>query len=241
MSDSSAPPLRSLPRVFIEGAPSDGPFELPKDELDKFRKVLRLSSGDAIAVLPGNGSLIRCRLEGRSAVPEGVEWPNTESKREVWIAQALPKADRLETVVRMGTELGVSRFLIFPSRRSVAVWEPTKRNDKLRRLRSIVREAAEQSYRCLLPTVEWVDSLKTILEQPTTTLVLSEMETEQKSLCSALRSVSGGPICLVTGPEGGWNAQELAKIGDRGFSMGPLVYRTDTASLVAAAIAIHCD
>lgn len=239
MSESSAPPLRSLPRVFIEGAPSDGPFELPKDELDKFRKVLRLGSGDAIAVLPGDGSLIRCRLEGRSAVPEGIEWPDTETKREVWIAQALPKADRLETVVRMGTELGVSRFLVFPSRRSVAVWEPTKRTDKLRRLRSIIREAAEQSYRCRMPAIEWVDSLKVILDQPTATLVLSEMETEHKSLRSALDSVSTSPICLVTGPEGGWDAQELEQIGDQGFSMGPLVYRTDTASLVAAAIAIH--
>lgn len=44
------PPLRSLSRVFLPGADLQNPFELPSSERDRLRKVLRLESGDLVAL-----------------------------------------------------------------------------------------------------------------------------------------------------------------------------------------------
>ncbi|MCA1997480.1 MAG: RsmE family RNA methyltransferase, partial [Armatimonadetes bacterium] len=118
----------------MDGATPDGPIELPQEELDKLRKVLRLQSGAEIAVLPGDGSLIRCRLEGRTAVPVSCERPPTEPSHRLTLAQALPKPDKLDAVVRLGTEIGVSEFVVFPSERSLAKWDGSKLEDRLRRL-----------------------------------------------------------------------------------------------------------
>ncbi|WP_353805892.1 16S rRNA (uracil(1498)-N(3))-methyltransferase, partial [Acinetobacter baumannii] len=43
----------------------------------------------------------------------------------------------------MGSELGVARFVIFPSERTVVRWDDKKREARLRRLRAIAREAAD--------------------------------------------------------------------------------------------------
>lgn len=228
-------PLRSLPRVFIEGASSDAPIDLPKAEIEKLRKVLRLESGDEIAVLPNDGSLIRCELKGHSAMPKSVEWPDVEPKRHVTIAQALPKGERLETVLRMGTELGVSRFVVFPAIRSVARWEASRIHEKFRRLRAILTEAAEQSYRARIPEIEWLSSFQDVLKLFPKAVVLSEMESERRSF---VERVKGNEVCLVVGPEGGWDPKEVALIVDRGVTLGPLVLRTDTAGVAAACLSL---
>lgn len=228
--------MRSLPRVFLPGTTPDGPIALPPDELDKLRKVLRLSSGAEIAVLPNDGSLIRCEFTGREAVPISVEWPGTEPSASITIAQALPKGDRLETVVRMGTEIGVANFLVFPAARSIAKWEDSKRVSRLTRMAAIVREAAEQSFRCRMPTIEWRGSLQAILEEHPDAIVLSEAENEKQKLSRELADRTE-PV-LVIGPEGGWDPAEMKLIGNRGVTLGPLVLRTDTAGVAAAAIAL---
>src|SRR5277367_4679742 len=102
--------LRSLPRVFVERAKLGETVWLPRDELVKLRKVLRLSSGSLIAVLPNDGSLLKCILTGTEAEPVEQIWPNTEAQIHLTVAQALPKGDKLEEILRACTELGVSRF-----------------------------------------------------------------------------------------------------------------------------------
>jgi 16S rRNA (uracil1498-N3)-methyltransferase len=222
----------------VEGATADAPIELPSPEIEKFRKVLRLERGAQIAVLPNDGTLIRCAFEGRQAIPIEVEYPGTEPKRTVVIAQALPKGDRLETVVRMGTEIGVSKFAIFHSVRSIARWEPSKIQDKVRRLSAIVREAAEQSYRCRLPEIEWVGSLESALKLPNV-IVLSEREGLSTPFRRRLAEwPADQEVTIVVGPEGGWDPKEVALIEPKSVTLGALVLRTDTASIVAATLAL---
>ncbi|HVL37750.1 MAG TPA: RsmE family RNA methyltransferase [Fimbriimonadaceae bacterium] len=222
---------RALPRVFIPGATADEPVDLPREELEKFRKVLRLGPGDLIAVLPGDGSLIRCELQGRQAVPLRVEWPKTESDLDLTIAQALPKGDKLETVVRMCTEMGVGGFVLFPSERSVVKWEPSKLQDRLRRYAAVAQEATEQSFRVRLPRLEVAASLAEVLKRHPDSTVLSEAESVNRRL-----SVTGPQMTVVVGPEGGWSPRELTLIGERGVTLGPRVLRADTAGPAAAAI-----
>ena len=224
-------PLRALPRTFVPGASfAEGEIELPSDELDKLRKVLRLSTGAEVAILPDDGTLVRCRLEGRRAVALETVRPETEALCEVVLAQALPKGDKLEEIVRAGTELGVSRFIVFPSERTVVRWEPPKVQDRLRRLGTIAREAAEVSFRTRLPRIEWADSLSAVLSAEPNAVVLSEAEGVTARLGRQDRTV------LVVGPEGGWSGREFERIGDRGVTLGPRVLRVDHAGPSAAAL-----
>lgn len=224
-------PLRALPRTFVPGAAFDeGWIELPTDELDKLRKVLRLSSGAEVAILPDDGTLVRCRLDGRRAVALETLRPGTESKIELTLAQALPKGDKLEEIVRAGTELGAARFIVFPSERTVVRWEPPKVHDRLRRLATIAREAAEVSFRTRIPTIEWNESLAEVLRKEPEAVVLSEAENVAATLSRRER------LTLVVGPEGGWAPREFEAIGNRGVTLGPRVLRVDHAGPSAAAI-----
>ncbi len=230
MSQASSSPssLRSLPRVFVPGASSEGPIELPSEEVDKLRKVLRLSAGAEIAVLPDDGSLIRCRFGGRDAVPLEVCWPQTESSLRLTVAQALPKGDKLDEIVRACTEIGVARFVLFPSDRTVVKWDDRKTADRLRRLAVIAREACEVSFRTRLPKFETAANLDAVLENLPESVVLSESEQALEPLRR--------PSALVVGPEGGWSPREFELIGSRRATLGPRVLRVDHAASAAAAI-----
>lgn len=224
-------PLRALPRLFVEGATADVEIDLPHAELDKLRKVLRLSPGAEIAVLPNDGTVIRCRLLAKTAEPLEVATPEVESSIKLTICQALPKGDKLDEIVRACTEMGASEFVLFSSDRSVVRWDMKKLGDKVRRLEAIAREACEVSFRTRLPAIRVLESLAGVLAEFPAAVVLSEVE----GLGSVLPTDRVDPT-VVVGPEGGWSPKELAMIGDRGATLGPRVLRVDHAGAAAAAI-----
>lgn len=222
--------LRSLPRLFVEGASPAEPFELPEAEVKKLRHVLRLSSGAKIAVLPNDGSLMVCELQGHQAVPIETVWPDTEPKIRVMVAQALPKGDKIDEIVKAGTGLGAAGFRLFAADRTVVRWDEKKVQDRLRRLRAIAREEAEVSFRTRVPTVEMVSDLKKVLEGPGQVVVLSESEEVVIPMPTGVETVT-----LVVGPEGGWSPRELEMIGNRGVTLGPRVLRVEYAAAAALA------
>lgn len=231
MGSRPVPTLRSLPRLFVPGASAEGPIELPPDEVNKLRKVLRLSPGAIIGVLPDDGTIIRCEFQNRVAIPLEVHRPDVEPSLKVTIAQALPKGDRMEDIVRACTEIGVSEFILFSSERTVVRWDEKKTQDRLARLRTIATEASELSFRTRVPTLTWSKGLDDVLKARPNAVVLSEVE----GLGAGLNPADG-EITLVVGPEGGWAPREIQAIGNRGVTLGPRVLRVDHAAAAAAAI-----
>ena len=234
MDRSNFLPLRSLPRVFLANIPVDfRPIELPAEEYQKFHKVLRLGNGDQVAILPGDGRIIRCELEGHYAVPLEEQFPSTEPSTHLTLIQALPRMDKLENIVRLGTEIGVSHFVFFPSDRTVVRWDQKKMQEKMHRLRVIATESAEVSYRMHLPEMSQLKNLKEVLERFPKALVLDESEKTTEILQSSSEKVE-----LVVGPEGGWSPREAEWIGDRGVTLGPRVLRVETAAVAAVALVL---
>ena len=231
MGRGDLPPLRSLPRLFVPGADPSDVIELPSEEVNKLRKVLRLSPGAIIAVLPNDGSIIRCEFQARTAVPIDVHRPDVEARKQLRVAQALPKGEKLDEIVRACTEIGVSSFTFFSSDRTVVRWDEKKTAEKLRRLQTIAREAAEVSFRTLIPTLEWSTNLKSVLATYPDAIVLSEVEGIPKHL-----PVATDEMTVVVGPEGGWSPNEVKMIGEKGVTLGPRVLRVDHAAPAAAAI-----
>ncbi len=229
--------LRSWPRVFVPGASAEDVIELPPEELDKLRKVLRLSPGATIAVLPNDGTLIKCELLPKSAQPLEVFKLDSEPRIQITLAQSLPKGDKLEEIVRACTEIGVTRFILFSSDRTVVKWDEKKTAERVRRLKAVCREAAEVSFRARLPEIELAKDLKDVLAREPKATVLSEAE----GLLRNLGEIKDGRITLVVGPEGGWSPPEMALIGDRGVTLGPRVLRVDHAGFAASAALLISD
>lgn len=165
------------------------------------------------------------------AVPQEVVLPDTEPKLSLTVAQALPKGDKLDDIVKACTAIGVTQFVCFPSERTVVKWDEKKRVDRLRRLSAIAREEAEVSFRTRVPVIEWADNLGVVLKRFSDATVLSEVE----GLAVPLKA-NGGEMTIVVGPEGGWASKELQLIGERGVTLGPRVLRVEHAAVVAATL-----
>ena len=233
MGSSDIQPIRSLPRAFVPGLsdPLVDPFDLPKEEQNKFKKVLRLVDGDLVAVLPGDGRLVRCELTGDQCRPLDTVWPQTESRLRLTVALGLSRPDSLEESIRMATEIGAAGFVVFPADRSVVRWDKVLATKKFERLSNIIREAAEVCFRTSLPKIEWRDSLKSVLTDWPEAVVFSEVE----GLGSFELALGLENATIVIGPEGGWSPREVSLIGERAVSLGPRVLRVDTAVASACA------
>ena len=69
------------------------------------------------------------------------------------LLQALPKGDKLDLVLQKGTELGIQRFVPVLTGRSVPVPDRLREEKRLQRWQRIVREAARQCRRPVVPEV----------------------------------------------------------------------------------------
>lgn len=235
MDRRDLPPIRSFPRAFVPGIedPFPASLELPEEELRKFRNVLRLGNGDKVVILPNDGRAVLCELDRRNAKPLLTEHPQTDSPITLTLALGLPKPDALEHAVRQATELGVARFVLFTAERTVAKWDTDKWDKKLRRLQTIAREAAEVCFRTRLPEFEVFNDLPELLQTHSDAHVLSETEGIPRTL-----PMLKGQATIVIGPEGGWAPCEVELIGDRAVTMGPRVFRVDTAVAAACSLAL---
>jgi 16S rRNA (uracil1498-N3)-methyltransferase len=79
-------------------------------------RVLRATVGDLVQAVAADGVLLSVRLTAiapRRAEGQVVDRArlDTESPLRLTLAQAVPKGDKMEGIVRMTTELGVSRLI----------------------------------------------------------------------------------------------------------------------------------
>lgn len=214
-------------------------------------RVLRQSDGAEVIVLDGHGAQLRVRLTivGKHVAGTVLGAANAcrEPVRRVSLLVAPPKGDRWEWLLQKGTELGVTRFQPTITRYAqpgAAVVKP--------RHHEIVREAVEQCRRLLLPEIApprpLADALHEEVQASGQTVVIlwegghdSSGATPLDALLDEKMGDPGQHIVLIVGPEGGFHDEETALARDLGVdlaSLGPLILRTETAALAAAAIVL---
>jgi 16S rRNA (uracil1498-N3)-methyltransferase len=223
---------------------------LPEEIARQVRTVLRLRPGEHIIVLNGQGAEAEVELTAirREAVSGRVleRRPGTrEPHARVTLCQGLLKADLFEWVLQKGTELGVSAFVPMQSQRSLPGLEAVS-PAKMTRWQSILREAAEQCGRSLIPTLSQPQPFARLLETlPAGVLALIFWEgAREPSLRSALRVGWDGeqPIYLFIGPRDGLTAEEAtlaSQYGAQVVTLGPRILRAETAALAAATIVLY--
>ena len=229
----------------ITGTPEEARVE--GERLHYLSRVLRLKAGDALEVFDGEGRAFPASI---AQLDEGAALLRLSSPRAVergtpvFLLQGLPKGDKLELILQKATELGASGFFPVETERAVVKLAPARAQERRTRWQRIVEEASRQCGRADVPTVEPVRPLLAALDAlpPLTRVLVLDEEERARRLGAAF--TPGTPTALVIGPEGGLARAEVEALVARGalpVSLGPLVLRTETASLAALAVLRHLE
>jgi 16S rRNA (uracil1498-N3)-methyltransferase len=224
----------------IDVASSTG--RLSADEARHLSQVLRLGTGDEIAVFDGAGREFRARVDdvdrnGASVtLLEAIE-PAAEPAVRLTLAQAYLKSDKMDDVVRDATMMGVTT--IEPLVTEHTVRHPGRSQD---RWRKIAVSSAKQCGRALVPAVgggtpfsDWLpadsSAMRLLLVEPS-----ASVEGHPVSTLAGDRPASAS---LLVGPEGGWSADEIAaavRAGCLPITLGRRTLRADAVPIVAIGV-----
>ncbi len=205
--------------------------------IKQVRNVLRMEPGEAIILFDGKGMEAEVVIESinnKEIICNMVSKKKLEEVgRSVSLYLAILKKENFELSVQKAVECGVSKIIPVITERTV------KTGLNMDRLNKIMREAAEQCGRGLLPeilpTMSFLDALadgggsdeKTIFH-----LVKEEYAPNMDA-----RSAS-----IFIGPEGGFTDKEIELAKSHGYkaaSLGPLTLRGETAAIVASYRAVQ--
>jgi 16S rRNA (uracil1498-N3)-methyltransferase len=203
-----------------------------RDLARQIKLVLRLEPGDKLILTDGRGHETKADLttlngDQISFKLSGLESPNRESSCELTLFCAVLKRENFELVVQKAVELGVKRIQPLLTERTV------KLGLNLERLKKVIKEAVEQSGRCVAPElndpITFIDSLGLSGHY--------DLRIIFDSGGLPFQAVAGSSSAGVwIGPEGGWTEVELAAARSAGLTvanLGPRTLRAETAAIIA--------
>jgi 16S rRNA (uracil1498-N3)-methyltransferase len=227
----------------------------PAEAAHQVARVLRLRSGEQVIALDNcgfeymvqleiaaSGKVIGTVLEKRLAAGEpGVR---------LIVYLCLTQRDKFEWTLQKCTEMGAAGFVPVVSSRSL-VQEPDEVVRKTSRWKSILREAAEQSGRGLIPTLHPPARFSPAVRQAQQEMHLAMLAWEGEVVTKMDQALAGVPrnllagelkIGLFIGPEGGFSDDEVVLARQEGVilvSLGRRILRMETAAIAACTLILH--
>ena len=224
-----------MPRVFVSAEQIP---EITGSDVHHIRDVLRLKAGDPLELLDGTGKIYGAKIskvEKDKIICEILDsrTPDSEPGTRVTLAQALPKARKMDFIVEKCVELGVYRIVPMATERSVA------KSAKIDRWEKIAKAAALQSGRSIIPEITGLMTFNEVLklrgkyDQALIPWELEKVRSLKKHFTD--NRISGSPdILIAIGPEGGFSQKEIElakKAGFASISLGKRILRTETAGM----------
>jgi len=239
-----------LPIQFIQ----EKQVLFPPDLTHQILNVLRLNVGDLVQVLDNQGNVFDVVLGEGSKDGKLTGWIQTrkredsESQVNITLFFGLTSREKVEWILQKGTEIGVSSFQPFISARSLV--QSTKLGDqKTLRWKRIIREAAEQSRRGLLPELCPPLTLQACLtkagkEYDLCLLAWEEAGSEGMDIRCAVsdKGKLNEHTALFVGPEGGFTGEEVTlaeSCGCQVVSLGRRILRMETAAILFPALVLY--
>ena len=206
-----------------------------KNLVAQWRDVLRLETGSEIILCDGklNEALARIiSFDKNTAKVEimGVSRNENEPERSIVLYAAILKGEHFELVAEKATEAGVKKIVPVVCARTV------KQNVRADRLKKIIKEAAEQSGRGIIP--ELGEELPFL--SATRQAGAHDINFFFHANGEDIKDIDGKNFKtagIFIGPEGGWADEEIElakKTGFRVVSLGNLTLRAETAAIIAA-------
>lgn len=215
---------------------------------DAARQALSLWSpriGEAVTVCDCHDVWFRARISQMddnsvTILPfERIEVP--ESALEICVFQALPSKERFELVVQKLTEIGVTRIVPFVSQHSVTLEERDAGQKKSHRWPEVVKRAAKQCRRGMIPELsavqQWDDLFEELMQWDVK--VLLDEQGSGWTFADGIGTGRPSRVAIIVGPEGGFDRQEVEQAQQQGavpVTLGNRILRTETAAIVAATL-----
>ncbi|MEY3141790.1 MAG: hypothetical protein RLY21_283 [Planctomycetota bacterium] len=222
-----------------------GSVEISRDEARHAFDVRRLGADDRITLFDGHGTLATARITGERARHGDrlVEVVTREMapalSPEVTVAFAVPKGDRLSTLLDGTTQAGVSRLVPIECARSVVDADKLDRGERWHR---ILAEATKVAKRAWMPELVAGGALAAV----------ARAEIARGAAIALAHTAGARPIAEWTeglapatsrtvfiGPEGGFEDAEIAELralGAATVSLGPCVMRVELAAIAASVL-----
>ena len=221
-------------RYFYTPEPMSG--TLPDEEAAHAMRVLRLTGGDEVFLMDGQGTFYRAEITEASKkhcryrIVETMPQPRQWAGRLHLAMGATKNMDRTEWFAEKATEIGFDELTFLDCRFS------ERRVVKEERIEKILVSAMKQSRKAWLPELHAMTPFADFICQPFQ---------GRKFICHCyddhlplLRDqlVNGQDAVVMIGPEGDFSLEEVRQAEAAGFqsvSLGRSRLRTETAALVA--------
>lgn len=234
-----------MPRFFVRGdSVADNVVTVKGEDAHHIARSLRMAVGEEITVCDMQGNEYTCRIsafdEDREVRAEILSARHSENEPpcRIRLFQALPKGDKLDTIIQKAVECGASEIIPFESERCIVKIKSDAEERKTERRKRISAEAAKQCGRSVIPevypSVSYAEALNMASDSE---LVLFCYEGDgTHPLGEILRGYGDRipeSISIFIGSEGGFSAKEADTARESGMTMtglGKRILRTETAS-----------
>ena len=209
------------------------------DKLDKSQshyvsKVMRLKEKEVFSLFNSSGEWEAKVLNITKSIVEfnvTKQLRHKENTKDLWLAFSPIKSNYFNFMIQKATELGVTKFLPIIFERSIV------RRINKERLEKVVIEAAEQSNRITVPSIEDPQKLKSFLNNDMD-LIFTDLNTANTKI--DLTKLTTKPTCVIIGPEGDFSEQEREEIlkfnGVQSVKINENILRSETAVISALSI-----
>lgn len=218
----------------------------PSDVSHQIVRVLRLKMETTVMVLDNLGHQYEVRLEkldarqcaGKILQTLRIE---TEPKTRLHLMVALTQREKFEWILQKSCEIGVHKITPIMSERSIQILASDLQNKK-ERWERILKEAAEQSRRGMIPTLNVPLPIQNAFHDPAPIRLIAWENELDNRLNDIFENQNSTEISLLIGPEGGFSEQEVESANSMGwipFSLGKRILRMETAAIVACSLILH--
>ena len=211
--------------------------ELTKDDTQHAVRVLRMTEGDEVWLMDGQGTFYRAEITAASNHRCAYRIVETLPQQRAWLghlhlAMAPTKLnDRTEWLVEKATEVGLDELSFLDCQFS------ERRTLKTERIEKIVVAAMKQSRKAWKPQVNVMQSFRQFVttDRVGQKFICHCYEGDKPYLLDMLKP--GQDATVLIGPEGDFSIDEVRQAEVNGYtsvSLGRSRLRTETAALVAA-------
>ncbi len=209
--------------------------KLDKPQSHYVTKVMRIKIGEIFSLFNSSGEWeAKILTLSKSIVEFNItkQLRQKESTKEMWLAFSPIKSNYFNFMIQKATELGVTKFIPIIFDRTIV------RKINKERLEKVIIEAAEQSNRINVPSIEEPQSLQDFLNNKKIDLIFTDLNSKNKKI--DLKKLTSNPTCVIIGPEGDFSEEEREQIlafkGVQPIKINENILRSETAVISALSI-----
>ena len=227
--------MNNIRLFFSETLSTNMSSKLDKSQSHYVNKVMRVKENEVFSLFNSSGEWEAKILSISKNIVEfniTKQLRQKETTKELWLAFSPIKSNYFNFMIQKATELGVTKFLPIVFDRTIV------RKINKERLEKVIIEAAEQSNRINVPSIEEPQSLNSFLKNSKMDLIFTDLNTSNTKI--DLNQLTSNPTCVIIGPEGDFSEverQEILKFnGVQAIKINENILRSETAVISAISI-----